>query len=97
MKTIAEIAAASAKKIAETKTDTISFKTPSLEPPVVNALLALTYSQREELLQRMYIKAKNNIMEEIITSGNKDATQEEINAKIRKEMDRLVELYKETH
>jgi hypothetical protein len=53
----------------------------------------MTYHQREELLQKMYLKAKKNIS----TTLPKETPKETFNEAVRREMDRLVELYKETH
>jgi hypothetical protein len=93
-KALAEIAAKAALEAAtKKKNDAVKFKTPTGDPPPVDALLSLTYNQREELLQKMYIKAKNNVM----ATADKNADKDTINEAIRREMDRLVDLYKSTH
>jgi hypothetical protein len=93
-KALAEIAAKAAIEAEKKKKeDAVKFKTPTGDPPPVDALVALTYHQREELLQKMYIKAKNNVM----ATADKDTDKNTINEAIRREMDRLLELYKSTH
>jgi hypothetical protein len=71
----------------------IKFKTPDTEPPVINALTKLTFSERNDMLQKLYLKAKRNIIENYPTEMN----QEKINELIREECNNLLNEYIETH
>ena len=91
---LAEIAAAAAKEQIKNAETTNPFSERIDDPPVVDALLSITYSQREELLQRLYQKAKKTITN---NPENASLPQEKILELTRAETTRLLNLWKATH
>ena len=76
------------KTVANVSQPLVVFKTPDLEPPAINALTKLQPSERNKLLEKMFLKAKKNITE---LCPNK--TKSELNKLIRVECDRLLQKY----
>ncbi len=67
----------------------VVFKTPDAEPPNINALTRLSVSERNRLLERLYMQAKNNINEQCHNIKNKQKIQK----LIREECNRLLQDY----
>lgn len=61
--------------------------------PVINALYRLDNWEREDLLERLFIKAEKNVKSLVGTNKS----QKEIDELIHHEMDRLLEVYMKTH
>jgi hypothetical protein len=59
------------------------------EPPPINALTKLTVSERNTMLQKLYLKAKRNVLE----NYPNETDQEKINKLIRDECDYLLNEY----
>ena len=76
------------KTVSNASQPLVVFKTPDLEPPAINALTKLQPSERNKLLEKMFLKAKKNITE---LCPNK--TKNELNKLIRDECDRLLQKY----
>lgn len=72
----------------------VKFKTPDKPPPEINALCKMSLQARERLTAQLYMDAKNNVASH---TASMDLSQDKINELIRKETDRLLQRYIDTH
>lgn len=72
----------------------VKFVTDTGEPPVVSALLKISPADRDKLYEKLYQTAKNNVLAQV---DGKQVEPSRLNELIRKESDRLLQVYKETH
>jgi len=72
----------------------VKFITDLGPPPEVTPLLKISPSQRELLYQKLFLTAKDNVLNQL---GDNKLDQEKIYELTRKETDRLLQVYKETH
>jgi hypothetical protein len=72
----------------------VTFRSATLDPPEVSALTKISCSQRDDLIQKLYLQAKENVESQTADLNMDQEKKDEI---IRRETTRLLNVYKETH